>query len=188
MKAAQNRGRFNVIDSHALERPTRFGKQLAQIVYGGVAIGLERSDAIRCARDSMPPIRLAIIEDLAKEPASSPGDVRQRLNKPWSTIKRQLEALHMLEVLDMHEIEDHNFKGETIMRPHYTLADGIDPSVLMYEFPTGILGNLSPKKLLPTPLPQKKTHRCHHCINRYIDERHPRAPLVTNPVTDPSTQ
>ena len=60
----------DVIDAHAPEMPTRFAKQLAQIVRGGVAIGMDRADAlrlaIRCARDSMPPLRLAIIDDLSK--------------------------------------------------------------------------------------------------------------------------
>ena len=56
--------RGDVIDAHAPEMPTRFAKQLAQVVRGGVAVGMGREDAmrlaIRCARDSMPPIRLAI--------------------------------------------------------------------------------------------------------------------------------
>jgi hypothetical protein len=36
----------------------------------------------------------------------------------------------MLGVLDMYEIECRNFKGDTIMRPHFSLADGIDPTAL----------------------------------------------------------
>ena len=51
--------RGDVIDAHAPEMPTRFAKQLAQVVRGGVAVGMERDDAmrlaIRCARDSPPP-------------------------------------------------------------------------------------------------------------------------------------
>ena len=65
--------RGDVIDAHAPEMPTRFAKQLTQIVRGAVAIGMDRADAlrlaIRCARDSMPPLRLAIIDDLAAHPA-----------------------------------------------------------------------------------------------------------------------
>jgi hypothetical protein len=49
----------NVIDAHAPEMPTRFAKELAQVIRGAVAIGMDRGDAmrlaIRCARDSMPP-------------------------------------------------------------------------------------------------------------------------------------
>ena len=55
--------RGDVIDAHAPEMPTRFAKQLTQIVRGAVAIGMDRADALRlamrCARDSMPPLRLA---------------------------------------------------------------------------------------------------------------------------------
>jgi hypothetical protein len=78
--------RGDVIDAHAPEMPTRFAKQLAQIARGGVAIGMDRADAlrlaIRCARDSMPPLRLAIIDDLAAHPGSATLDVRKRIDKP----------------------------------------------------------------------------------------------------------
>jgi len=102
--------RGDVIDAHAPEMPTRFAKQLAQVVRGGVAIGMARPDAlrlaIRCARDSMPPLRLMILDDLVAHPASSTAEVRTRLGKPRSTVDRQLQALHMLGVLqvDEHEI------------------------------------------------------------------------------------
>jgi hypothetical protein len=121
--------RGDVIDSHAPEMPTRFAKQLAQIVRGGVAIGLGRRRAvqlaIRCARDSMPPLRLAIIEDIAEHPNSTASDVRRRLNKPRSTIDRQMQALHMLGVLDVDEGE---YGNKT--RWWYSLADGINPAAL----------------------------------------------------------
>jgi hypothetical protein len=49
----------DVIDTHAPEMPTRFAKELTQIIRGAVAIGMGRQKAlrlaIRCARDSMPP-------------------------------------------------------------------------------------------------------------------------------------
>src|SRR5262245_48757829 len=61
--------RGDVIDAHAPEMPTRFARQLTQLFRGAVVIGLDRTDAIRlvirCARASMPPLRLAIIDDLA---------------------------------------------------------------------------------------------------------------------------
>jgi hypothetical protein len=94
--------RGDVIDAHAPEMPTRFAKQLAQIVRGGVAIGMGRAEALRlalrCARDSMPPLRLAIIEDLSLNPDSTPNAVGWRLDKPRTTIRRQLQALHMLGI------------------------------------------------------------------------------------------
>lgn len=125
--------RGDVIDAHAPEMPTRFAKQLAQVVRGGVAIGIERSRAlrlaIRCARDSMPPLRLAIIDDIAAHPDSSTADIRKRLGKPRATVDRQLQALHMLEVLncDEHEAE---WAGRDVTRWYYRLSDGIEPTAL----------------------------------------------------------
>ena len=56
--------RGDVIDAHAPEMPTRFAKQLTQLVRGAMALGIARGEAVRlavrCARDSMPPLRLAI--------------------------------------------------------------------------------------------------------------------------------
>jgi hypothetical protein len=93
-----------VIDSHAPEMPTGFAKQLGQVIRGAAALGVGRTEAlrlaIRCARDSMPPLRLVIIDDVAKHPESTPSEVRKRVEKPWTTIDRQMQALHMLEVLD----------------------------------------------------------------------------------------
>jgi len=125
--------RGNVIDAHAPEMPTRFLKQLTQMVRGGLAIGLTRSAAlrlaIRCARDSMPPLRLAILDDVAMFPASQTRDVRKRLEKPRATVDRQLQSLHMLGVLTCAEEEDLH-RGEPVTRWRYRLAPGIDPRVL----------------------------------------------------------
>jgi hypothetical protein len=122
-----------VIDAHAPEMPTRFAKQLAQVLYGGVAIGLERAEAlrlaIRCARDSMPPLRLAVIDDVATNPRSTPSDTRRRTGKPWTTIDRAMQALHMLGVLDVEEDED-MIGGKLVTRWRYSLAEGIDPRSL----------------------------------------------------------
>jgi hypothetical protein len=119
-----------VIDSHAPEMPTRFMKQLVQVMRGAVAVGLPRIQAfnlaIRCARDSMPPLRLAILDDIASHPDSRTGEVRRRLEKPWSTIDRQLQSLYMLDVLECDEEE--TTYGKTLWR--YRLAEGIDPSSL----------------------------------------------------------
>ena len=121
-----------VIDSHAPEMPTRFAKQLGQVIRGAVAIGVGRTEAlrlaIRCARDSMPPLRLAIVDDVAANPGSTPSDVRKRVNKPWTTIDRQMQALHMLEVLDCEEVPYGTLEDKH--RWCYTLAEGINPAAL----------------------------------------------------------
>ena len=101
--------RGDVIDAHAPEMPTRFAKQLAQVVRGGVAVGMRREDAmrlaIRCARDSMPPIRLAILDYLAGHPNSFTTEVRKGIDKPHATVDRQLQALHMLGAVGCEEVE-----------------------------------------------------------------------------------
>ena len=141
--------RGDVIDAHAPEMPTRFAKQLVQIVRGAVAVGMKRPAAlrlaIRCARDSMPPLRLAIIDDLAAHPHSSTGEVRRRLDKPRKTVDRQLQALHILGVLTVDE-QEYYTDGRT--RWFYTLANEIDPSTLSV-----------PDLLLTTPNPNEGSER-----------------------------
>jgi hypothetical protein len=99
--------RGDVVDAHAPEMPTRFAKQLTQVMRGGVAIGMDRAAAmrlaIRCAPDSIPPLRPAIIDDLAVYPHSTTGEVRRRLGEPRATADRQLQALHILGLLDVFE-------------------------------------------------------------------------------------
>ena len=125
--------RGDVIDAHAPEMPTRFAKQLAQVVRGGVSIGMTRTDAlqlaIRCARDSMPPLRLAIVDDLAGNPGSTTADVRKRVGKPRATVDRQLQALHILGVLECDE-EEIQWAGQPATRWRYTIADNITPTAL----------------------------------------------------------
>lgn len=126
--------RGDVVDAHAPEAPTRFAKQLSQVIRGAVAVGLSRPDAlglaVRCARDSMPPLRLAILEDVSKFAGATTNDVRKRLQKPRNTVDRQLQALHMLGLLTC----DEEARVEVDRRPgtiwHYRLAEGIDPDVL----------------------------------------------------------
>jgi hypothetical protein len=124
--------RGDVIDAHAPEAPTRLGKQLAQVMRGTIAIGLTRESAlrlaIRCARDSMPPLRLEIIDDLAANPYSTTTDVRKRVGRPRNTVDRQLQALHMLRVVEVDE-EPRAEGGASWWR--YTLAEGIDPNCLL---------------------------------------------------------
>jgi hypothetical protein len=127
--------RGDVIDAHAPEMPTRFAKQLAQVLRGGVAIGMTRARAmqlaIRCARDSIPPLRLEILLDIGFHPASQTGHVRKRIGKPWHTIKRELEALHMLGLVrcDEEEVTTKTLKEKIIFR--YRLADDFDRATLL---------------------------------------------------------
>lgn len=125
--------RGDVIDAHAPEMPTRFAKQLTQVVRGAVALGVERGEAlrlaIRCARDTMPPLRLSIVDDLAAHPDSTTAEVRKRLGMPRATVDRQLQALHMLGVLEVDEQEGEH-RGQAVTRWRYTLSGAVDPAAL----------------------------------------------------------
>lgn len=132
--------RGNVIDSHAPEMPTRFAKQLAQIFRGGLAIGLDRAGAlalaIRVARDSMPPLRLEILEDVAANEWTPLREVVKRVDKPRSTVDRQLQALHLLGLLTVDEevaTVGMSLRETTTWR--YTLAPGVDVSSIALETP-----------------------------------------------------
>lgn len=143
--------RGDIVMAHAPEMPTRFGKQLAQIVRGAVAIGMDRADAmrlaIRCARDSMPPLRLAIVDDLAVYPHSTTSEVRRRIDQPRATVDRQLQALHSLGVLVCDEVE---LGADRRTRWYYSLTPGIDPAALRVP-------DLSPVLLVDTPIPKEES-------------------------------
>jgi hypothetical protein len=98
----------NVINAHQPEAPTRLLKMLAQIVRGGLALGMTGNRALdialRVAGDSMSPLRLAVLADVLGNPLSSTGDVRRRLQKPRNTIDRELQGLQVLDLLEQHEV------------------------------------------------------------------------------------
>jgi hypothetical protein len=125
--------RGDIIDAHAPEMPTRFAKQLTQVLRGGLAIGMLRREAmalvIRCARNSMPPLRLAILEDIAVNPDSRIIDVRRRLQRPRATTDRALQALHVLGLLVCNEEEEQRDNGPRYIR-HYSLAQSISLDAL----------------------------------------------------------
>ena len=120
--------------AHDPEAPTRFAKQLVQLLRGAVAIGVPPDDAMRlvrrCACDSIPPLRRDILLDLAENPGSRAADVRKRISQPRNTVRRGLECLHMLGALVCEETEetDRNGKEHTVWR--YRLADEFDEDTL----------------------------------------------------------
>ena len=54
----------------------------------------------------MPPLRLAILDDVAAHPGASTAEVRKRVGKPRATVDRELQALHMLDALTTDEEEE----------------------------------------------------------------------------------
>jgi predicted transcriptional regulator len=86
----------------------------------------------------MPPLRLAILDDVAEHPYSRPTEVWRRLDKPRATVDRQLKALHILGVVRLDETPSED--GNMIW--HYSLANGIDPQrsdrhQICYPYPQG---------------------------------------------------
>ena len=132
--AVERDSRGEVINSHDPEMPTRFAKQLAQMLRGGAAIGMTPIDAmqlaIRCARDSIPPLRREILLALADEPRSRAIDVCHAITKPLRTVRRELEALHMLGLLRCDEEQSVVDENKTIWR--YSLADNFDRKTLQF--------------------------------------------------------
>ncbi|MEU5345704.1 hypothetical protein AB0H18_33555 [Streptomyces sp. NPDC020766] len=120
----------NVAQAHAPEMPTRFTKQLAQIVRGGIVIGKGRADAlaiaVRCAHDSMPPLRMKILADVLDNPRSRTTDVGKRTAIPRKTADRALQELHLLGLLKVDE-EQYGAEG---IRWIYSISDDIDQEAL----------------------------------------------------------
>jgi hypothetical protein len=125
--------RGEVIDAHDPEMPTRLAKQLTQIMRGAVVIGMGAREALglalRCARDSIPQLRLAVLLDLACHPGSRVIEVRRRLQRPRMTIDRTLQALHILGLLHCREEEELR-ANRNVQTRFYSLAAGINPEVL----------------------------------------------------------
>ncbi|MGX9432522.1 MULTISPECIES: DNA-primase RepB domain-containing protein [Bradyrhizobium] len=126
--------RGDVIDAHDPEAPTRLAKQLTQVLRGAMAIGMDHDAALnltmRCARDSMPPLRLAVLKDVANHPGydglgSPVMDIRRRLQKPRTTTDRTLQALHILGLLICHE-EEREKGDQVVQHRRYRLADEVN--------------------------------------------------------------
>ena len=121
--------------AHDPEAPTRFAKQLVQLLRGAIAIGMTPAEAMRlvrrCACDSIPPLRRDILLDLAENPGSRAADVRKRISQPRNTVRRGLECLHMLGALVCDETEDVDRNGKVYTMWRYRLADGFDQETLL---------------------------------------------------------
>src|SRR5262245_39626082 len=88
--------------------------------------------AIRCARDSIPPLRCEILLDIAAHPNSEPHEVHRRIGRPRHTVRRELEALHMLRLLQCQETDEKNDKGKVVRTIYeYSLDDKFDQDTLL---------------------------------------------------------
>lgn len=126
--------RGDILFAHDPEMPTRFAKQLVQLLRGAIAVGMTPADGmrltLRCARDTIPPLRRDILLDLANNPQSTLRDVRRRISKPRNTVRRELECMHMLGLLRCDETDQIGNDGKEYTIWHYRLADDYDEKTL----------------------------------------------------------
>ena len=99
--AVERDHRGDVVDAHAPEMPTRFAKMLGQVARGAQALGMNREHAVglalRVAADSIPPLRLTVLRDVATNPtAARTTDVARRVKRPRTTVDRTLAELVVL--------------------------------------------------------------------------------------------
>jgi DNA-binding MarR family transcriptional regulator len=121
----------NPMFAHGLEMPTRFAKQLVQIMQGGLSLGMSRDYAMRaaerCARDTMPPLRRLVLADVAQHPGSFTPDVADRVQIPKTTVDRTLQELQLLGLLRVEHIP---YGESERIRWMYSLAPGIQEADL----------------------------------------------------------
>jgi hypothetical protein len=124
-----------VLEAHMPEAPTRFAKMLGQIVRGGLSLDLDLNHCIRLAfrvaRDSLNPMRLQCLLDVADHPSSRTSEVTERVQKPRVTVDRYLQELHILGLLHVDSAADG--RGW-----RYSLANGVDSyAIAMLKAMTG---------------------------------------------------
>jgi hypothetical protein len=124
----------DTVDKHALEMPTRFVKQLTQLVRGTVAIGMPPETAMRlatrCSRDSIAPLRRDILLDVAGHPQTRPREVARRIVRPRMTVTRELGALHLLNALTCDQVDVvQGGREHTLER--YSLSPILDRQLLL---------------------------------------------------------
>lgn len=132
--AVQYDYRGDVVGSLPPEVPTRFTKQLVQIVRGGVSAGMPRPEAmrlaIRCARDSIPPLRLLLIDFLASHPDSDTLTIVKALKKPRTTVRKELDALDQLGIVNNNGGEPAVYNNRDITIWRFALAPDIDATAI----------------------------------------------------------
>jgi hypothetical protein len=126
--------RGGIVNAHAREMPTRFAKQLAMVMRGAMSLGIETDDAMRLAtrvaKDSLEPLRLVLLLDIARNPGSNPDNVHTRTTKPLTTVKNTLVAMHTLGLLACREQEERH-GSRTFVVPYYWIAPEVNQAALL---------------------------------------------------------
>lgn len=118
----------NILDAHAPEAPTRFAKQLAQIMRGAAAIGASTDDALRTAlrvaRDTIPPSRLAALLAVQQHPGSTAPQLAGYAQKPQRSMYRALDELEALRLISK-EASTYSIRGTLAEQVLKAIADVI---------------------------------------------------------------
>lgn len=92
------------------EAPTRFAKQVAQLMAAMLAIGVDESEAWRVGRkvgwDSVPAVRTTVLRLLSREPGElTRAELAGQTGLPQTTVVRVTEDLAMLELATQRKNE-----------------------------------------------------------------------------------
>jgi hypothetical protein len=132
--AVERDSHSEVIDAHMPEAPTRFAKMIGQVVRGLMALGASDSHALavalRVAADSVPPLRLQLLRVLHEKPERTVADLTKEVQKPRNTVRREVDALHALRLVEYREEKYTKTDGSHGARWVYDVAADVDPSVL----------------------------------------------------------
>jgi DNA-binding transcriptional ArsR family regulator len=68
------------------------------MIQGALALGIPLDAsfnmAMRCVRDSIPPIRLEVMHYLNRHPEASVNDIMYDIQRPWNAIDKAVQALY----------------------------------------------------------------------------------------------
>jgi hypothetical protein len=120
----------DVVNPYDAEANTRFVKQLAQAVRGGLAFGLDPETAMaraaRYARDTIPPSRWRVILHLADNPGTEPNSTCLGFKRSLPALKNDLEVLRMLGLADATDREERRWLRAPALFRYYTLSATVD--------------------------------------------------------------
>ncbi|WP_432523372.1 hypothetical protein [Kineococcus sp. SYSU DK006] len=158
--AVERDGRGDPTEAHMPEMPTRFAKGLGQVLRGARALGIDRDHAlaaaVRVARDSVPPLRLELLNVLQRQPNSTTTDVMRTLQRPRSTVDRGLRELHLLGLVQLSET-NHGWSyrlSRVVAADVLTAMTAVDGSHLAAQV-AGNAQQASPSPTSPLPFTRK---------------------------------
>ena len=119
--------------SHDPEAPTRLPKSLTQMIQGALNIGLNLPTAfnmaMRCIRDSIPPIRLECLQHMHRYQTTTISDIMQDIQRPWHAIDKAVQGLYSAGIVVSNRFENkvsYSLRSNTDIRVLWTRAETLD--------------------------------------------------------------